>query len=312
MRGANPLGKQVALVTPSYSADLTRLSLLCDSIDRRVVGYRHHYVIVSDDDMPLFQRFNGARRSVLPSSQFLPRWLRLAPWIRLRNGRKVWWSWRAPPVQGWHVQQILKLAAAIELPETRFCLIDSDNVFIREFDAEAYAGGERSPLYLQRAAIASDAPLHAGWTRNCDRLLGHSATRFPANDYIGHVIVWDQAAVRAMTRAIEHATGLSWPLALCRARAFSEYLLYGHFVENSAEWRAAHEMTTDSLAVSHWTDESLDAAALLSMIAGAAPEQVALSVQSFSNTSPALIRAAAGLSGPVIERAAADRLHAAA
>ncbi|MGO9759183.1 MAG: DUF6492 family protein [Roseiarcus sp.] len=306
------MARPVALITPSYNVDFERFSLLCDSIDRRVAGYERHYVIVSDDDMPLFQAFNSERRIVLPSSRFLPRWLRPAPRVRLRNGRKVWWSFRAPPVHGWHVQQILKIAAAMEMPEQRCCLIDSDNVFVRPFDVGAYAGGERSPLYLERAAIAPDAPLHAGWTRNCDRLLGHPPTRFPADDYIGHVIVWDKDVVRDMARAIERATQLSWPLALCRTRAFSEYLLYGHFVQNAPQRRAAHETTTESLAISHWSEEPLDAASLVAMIANAAPSKVALSVQSFSNTSAALIRQAAGLSDRARERGAPGRLHAAA
>jgi hypothetical protein len=306
------LARSVALITPSYAGDFERFSLLCQSIDRRVTGYDRHYVIVSDDDMPLFQAFNDQRRIVLPSSQFLPRWLKLAPGVKLRNGRKVWWSLRARPVHGWHVQQILKIAAAMEMSEQRFCLIDSDNVFVRPFDVGAYAGGERSPLYLQREAITAEAPLHATWTRNCDRLLGHAPTRFPADDYIGHVIVWDKDTVRGMANAIDRATGLNWRLALCRTRAFSEYLLYGHFVENSPERRAMHEATTESLAISYWSDAPLDAATVTGMIANAAPSKVALSVPSFSHTPLALIRAAANLSTREAAGGAPEKLHAAA
>ena len=306
------MARPVALVTPSYCGDFERFSLLCDSIDRRVAGYERHYVIVSDDELPLFQAFNSKRRIVLPSSRLLPRWLRLAPRVRLRNGRKVWWSFRARPVHGWHVQQILKIAAAMEMPEQRFCLIDSDNVFVRPFDVGAYAGGERSPLYVQREAISADAPLHANWTRNCDRLLGDAPTSFPADDYIGNVIVWDKDAVRDMAHAIERATRLSWPLALCRTRAFSEYLLYGHFVQNSPKRRAEHETTTNSLAISYWSEAPLDAAALADMIANAAQSSVALCVQSFSHTSAAMIRQAAGLSAGAKDYGAPGRLHAAA
>ncbi len=306
------MARSVALITPSYAGDFQRFSLLCDSLDRRVSGYDRHYVIVSDDDMPLFQGFSDRRRIVLPSSQLLPRWLKPAPGIKLRNGRKIWWSFRAKPVHGWHVQQILKIAAAMEMPEQRFCVIDSDTVFVRPFDVGAYAGGERSPLYLQREAIAAAAPLHATWTRNCDRLLGHAATRFPADDYIGHVIVWDKDIVRGMANAIERATALSWPLALCRTRAFSEYLLYGHFARHSAERRAEHETTTDSLAISYWSDAPLDAATIAGMIANAAPSKVALSVPSFSRTPVTMIRAAANLPAQAVACSARGKFHAAA
>ncbi len=289
------MARPVGLITPSYSDDFERFSLLCDSIDRRVVGYERHYVIVSDDDIPLFRPFASERRIVLPSSRFLPRWLRLAPWLRLANGRKIWWSLRARPIHGWHVQQIVKIAAAMEMPEQRFCLIDSDIVFARPFDVGAYASGERSPLYLQREAIKSDAPLHAEWTRTCDRLLGHAATCFPADDYIGHVIVWDKDAVRDMTQTIERTTGMSWPLALCRTRHFSEYLLYGRHVRNSPERLAEHEITTQSRATSYWDGQALDRAAVLQMIAQATSSTVALAVQSYSNTSVSMIRKAVGL-----------------
>ena len=64
--------KNVALMTPTYRGDLDRFELLCESIDRFVTGYQRHYVIVNDDDLPFFARFENSRRTVLPSSRFLP------------------------------------------------------------------------------------------------------------------------------------------------------------------------------------------------------------------------------------------------
>lgn len=289
------MARPVSLITPSYVGDFERFSLLCDSIDRRVSGYERHYVIVSDDDMSMFRPFVSERRIVLPSSRLIPRWLRLAPGVRLANGRKIWWSLRAWPVHGWHVQQIVKIAAAMEMPEQRFCIIDSDIVFVRPFDVGAYASGERTPLYVEPEAIKSDAPLHAVWTRSCDRLLGHAATRFPADDYIGHVIVWDKNAVHDMTHAIARTTGMCWPLALCRARHFSEYLLYGRYVRNCPERLAEHEITTQSRTTSYWGGQALDCASVTQMVAQGTNSTVALAVQSYSNTSVSVIRKAVGL-----------------
>jgi hypothetical protein len=204
------------------------------------------------------------------------------------------------PVHGWHIQQLLKIAAGLRLPEQRFCFIDSDNVFIRPFD-EAYAGGERTPLYLDRNAIAADAPLRAIWTRNCDRLLGQKETEFPADDYIGNVLVWDQHALHDMTLAIERVTGKSWPHALCSTRAFSEYLLYGHFVRNSPQHRAKHRITTESLANAYWDDAPLDTAAVAAMVDNTPLSQVALCIESFSQTSVSIIRDAVALSQAQVE-----------
>jgi len=290
--------KKIALVTPSHSKDIERFALLCESIDRLVHSYERHYAIVNDDDVPAFAKFARPNRVIMPSSRLLPRWLKPVPSLVLRNGRRLWWSFRTRPVHGWHVQQILKIAAASQLPEQRFCFIDSDNVFVRPFDVAGYAGGERTPLYIDRAAIRADSLLHAPWIRNCDRLLGSARpTAFPTDDYIGNVIVWDKAAVRGMTTRIECVTGTDWALALCRTRAFSEYLLYGQFVRMSPEYAGAHEIITESLANAHWDDYPLDADGVQAMVAGMSEREVALCIESFSGTSVSTIRDTVGLSG---------------
>ena len=106
----------VALLTPTYGRDLELCTLLCESVDRHVTSFSKHYLLVPDCDLPLFAHFESERRSVLPASQFLPGWLRPLPRIIQRKRRQFWWSLRAKPVSGWHVQQFLKIAATIALP----------------------------------------------------------------------------------------------------------------------------------------------------------------------------------------------------
>jgi hypothetical protein len=62
----------VGLVTPTYGRDLERCALLCESVDRYVTSFTKHYLIVADEELPLFARFNGTRREVMPHSQLLP------------------------------------------------------------------------------------------------------------------------------------------------------------------------------------------------------------------------------------------------
>jgi hypothetical protein len=288
--------RKIALITPSHVKDIDRFALLCESIDKHVTGYDCHYVLVNDSDMSAFAPFASGTRIILPSSDFLPKWLRLLPSYLSRNGRRVWWSFRTPPVHGWHIQQILKIAAARELAEDRFCIIDSDNVFFRDFDLQPYAGGDETPLYLERDAISAGSPLHGLWTRNCDRLLGRPASSFPADDFVGNLIVWDQAAVRDMTRAIEKTTGVSWQQALCKTRSFSEYLLYGHFVRGARTHAARHRETTESPVAAYWDEKPLDADEIAAMVRVAAPQRVALCIESFSHTPVSRIRDAVGLS----------------
>ncbi len=286
----------VALVTPSYRGDVDRFGLLCESIDRFVTGYDRHYVIVNDDDIALFARFDSNRRVVLPSSKFLPGWLKSLPPFVSRSGRRTWWSFRSGPLHGWHIQQLVKISAALHLPCQRYCMVDSDNVFFRPFDVAAYAGNELIPLYVEPKAIRADAPLHSAWIRNCDRLLDRAATAFPADDYIGNVIVWDKSALSDLIQIIEKTKKIPWAVALCRARSFSEYLLYGYFVQQSQVHSITHEQTTESRAISHWGTHPLDCKALTEMIEEAQQTPaVALCVASFSLTPVPLIRGVVGL-----------------
>ena len=289
--------KTVALITPTHRGDLDRFSLLCDSIDRFVSGYERHYVIVNDDDVPFFARFENDRRTVLPGSRFLPPWLKQLPPFLLRKGRRTWWSFRTAPLHGWHIQQILKISGILQLPEQRYCIIDSDNVFFRPFDVAGYAGADSIPLYVDRQAIRAESPLHSVWIRNCDRLLGGgTTTTFPADDYIGNGIVWDKSTLRDMTATIEVATGTPWAEALCKTRSFSEYIIYGYFVSRSPVHRATHRLTMQSLATSHWEHDQLDAKALQAMVDRSPADAVALCIESFSLTPVSLIRDVVGLS----------------
>lgn len=275
----------VALLTPSHSKDIERFALLCDSIDACLTGYVRHYVIVNDDDVPLFERYQSQKRIVIPASRYLPKWLWAVPSALLRSRRRIWVSLLSYPVHGWHVQQILKIAGVLAAPEQRVCIVDSDNLFFRKFDIGLYAGAEKTPLYVDRNAIRADAPLHATWLRNCDHLLGLPETSFPADDFVGNVLVWDKATVRAITEAVRSATKLSWALALCRTRPFSEYLLYGRFVASSPPHLAAHQIVERSLALAHWDESRLDKSSIEAMMHAASPEQVALCIQSYSSTS---------------------------
>jgi hypothetical protein len=274
----------VALVTPTYWRDLERCTLLCESVDRYVTSFARHYLLVADDDLPLFKRFQSAHRDVLPLSQLLPPWLAPLPRFVQRKNRRYWWSLRAMPVSGWHVQQFAKMLAATRLPHARTCMLDSDVVFFRPFDLAPYAKPNPAPLFLQPAAIAANAPLHASWVRSSRRLLGLPEPAFPADDFIGHIIIWDQRTAQAMIERIGQTTGLDCIEALCRARDISEYLLYGNFVRSVPALMADHRSTTDNLCLSYWEADALDAPAVQRMLAAAADSHVAFSAASFSET----------------------------
>jgi len=163
----------VALLTASYAKDIERFSLLSESIDTWLTGYTRHYVLVNDEDLPLFARFASDKRVIVPASRYLPKWLwALPPALQFISKRRVWLSLLSSPVHGWHIQQILKIAGVLNAPEQRVCILDSDNLFFRGFDVGRYAGAEKTPLFVTRNGIDAGHPLHVLWLHTVDQLLG--------------------------------------------------------------------------------------------------------------------------------------------
>jgi hypothetical protein len=290
MAAAEP--NSVTLVTPTYWRDLALCELLCETVDRWIDGFDKHYLIVADDDQPLFAKLEGVRREVIAASELLPRWLRPLPAFLRRGTRRYWWSLRTKPVSGWHVQQLLKLAAAATLDGPRFCIVDSDVAFFRRFDLAAYRRPHPIPAYYAPAAVTEDTAMHAAWVKSTHRLLGLPPPAFPADDFIGHVIFWDRASVRSMLDRIEKVTAREWPEALCRVRDFSEYMLYGFHQRRDAEEAQRHYPSTASACISYWEPRSLDEAGIRRLLDAGGAEHVAFSAASLSGTPVERVRRA--------------------
>jgi Family of unknown function (DUF6492) len=284
--------KPVALLTPTYGPHLELCALLCESVDRHVTSFSKHYLLVPDNDLALFSRFAGERRVVIPASAFLPTWLKPLPRIFRRKRRQFWWSLRAKPASGWHVQQILKIAATNALPHQRFCILDSDIVFFRDFDLARFELPNAIPLFQVNDEVTAEQPPHARWVETSHQLLGLPTPSLPAPDFIGHIICWDQSTTREMAARIEAVTGRGWIEALCRTRDFSEYMLYGYFVQNNAKAASRHRPAFSTPCVSYWDRPRLDRSGLDQLLLRARSGDVAFSVTSFSGTPVESIRAA--------------------
>jgi hypothetical protein len=282
----------VALLTPTYGRDLDLCTLLCESVDRHARSFAEHYLLVPDSDMPLFAHFASERRVVLPASKFLPKWLHPLPAIFQRKRRQYWWSFRTRPVSGWHVQQLLKIAATISLPHQRFCILDSDVVFFRDFDLARFEYPNPIPLFTLPDEITAGQINHANWVGTSHRLLGLPTPPLPATDFIGHIIFWDQQTTRAMAAKIGEVTGLDWAEALAKIHGFSEYMLYGYFVQNDGRFSGGHTPSSRTPCVSYWDPPRLGEAELNQLLRGADEHDVAFSVASFSGTPVQSIRMA--------------------
>ena len=95
-----------------------------------------------------------------------------------------------------------------------------------------------------------------------------------------------------MAAKIEAVTNLHWVEALCRTREFSEYMLYGYFVQNDARFSGRHTLTRHTPCVSYWDQPNSASIELNQLLRRAGKDDVAFSVASFSGTPVQIIRAA--------------------
>jgi len=272
----------ISLVTPVSRRDVELCALQCESVDRYLSCYVKHHLIVPDDEVPLFDRFNAARRVVVPASQLLPAWLRPMPRMLQHRGQRYWWSLRTRPVSNSHLQRILKIAAADAFPESRHCILDSDVVFFRRFDLSMLMRPRHAPLFEQMGDV--DSPDLVRRARTSRHLLGLKTSTFPAADFSARIAVWDRRATRAMIERIENVTGVEWVEALCHARNICEYMLYGCFVQDSPRHRLEHVPSSQARCLSFGLPAP-DRATVEAMLRTADDSEVACSAAGLTATS---------------------------
>ncbi|MCW4116416.1 DUF6492 family protein [Aurantimonas sp. MSK8Z-1] len=283
-----------ALVTSSYRGDLERCRLLCASIDARVTGHSCHYILVEHADVPVFRALEGPKRRVIDERELLPSWLRVFPDPLTFGRRRLWLSPFGPPLRGWHVQQLRRIAMARVMDEAAMVSCDSDVVFVKGFDVGTMWHGEALEFFRDPGAITGGMADHQAWAAKAGELLGLRRQGGDV-DYIATVIGWRRDTVRDMLGRIEAATGASALRALAGTRALSECLIYGRFVDEAEAAPERHRPTARRLCHVYWEGEALSAEGLKAFTDMIGEAQVAVGIQSFTDTDPRLIRQAAGL-----------------
>jgi len=235
--GTAPLDASV--LTLSFSGDFAYCGMLCESVDRFVAPAISHRLFVPTRDLALFAPLAGPRRTIGSQDRdLLPRWLWKLPLPepRLRKllclpRRNIYLSPFGPPVRGWIAQQIMKIAACADSPTEIIMHMDSDGVFIRPLRMDALLRPD-GKVRFYRDPKPSDLATHRLWRETAHHLLGLRPNSIEPGDYIGLCVVWRRSIVRRMIERIEEVGGGDWRKILARMPNFSEYTLYGLFVES--------------------------------------------------------------------------------
>ncbi|MDO9418266.1 DUF6492 family protein [Pararhizobium sp.] len=271
-----------ALMSASYAPDFERCKLMCESVDQHVKGDWHHYLLVDSEDVALFRQIAGPRRTIVDQRELLPWWLRSVP-DPFRPGKKLWLRPFGKPLRGWHVQQLMKLAFCRHVSEEALIAIDSDVILVRDIDPASLWQDGRFRLYRKLAeideSIRSD---HVTWLAHADTVLGVGPYRLPANGFIDSMVSWRTDTARALLDHIERHNGCQWQRAVTQSRAFSEYILYGRYVEEVLGG-AGHNMTDEPFCHVVWFDDvyTNDMAGLRRFVGDMGPNQIGIGIQSF-------------------------------
>jgi hypothetical protein len=294
----------MVIVTPSFANDFE----LCTDLNRSVLRYApsdvSHHIIVPRRDMELFSRLAGPRTKIRCEADFLPGSFVHLPLTKFTlNLRRPY-----PPVRGWILQQVIKLAATATFEEKVALLVDSDVEFVRPFGPETFVRQETVRLYRKPNEIDQRLPRHVIWHRAARALLGLPSADPPYADYVSSLSAWDPAIVRQMLERVSKTTRSFWASAIAAQLHFSEWTLYGVFVDEILGPPANVVASDDPLCHAHWGTESLDERSAAEFFRGLRSTDVAAMISAKSGTPLAVKRAAFARTraGLTAENGAAD------
>ena len=238
----------IALITPSFGPDFELCADLCRSVVENAPASAFHHIIVPRNDLKLFGRLAGPRTIIHCESDFLPRSFVSLPFSKFTvNLRRPF-----PPVRGWVLQQIVKLSAAAASQEDVVVLVDSDIEFVKPFTAETFFTDNKVRFFHKPGAVDERLPRHMIWHRGARSLLGLSPGHPPYVDYITSMIAWDPRIVRQLLARVSAVSGIHWASAITGRLHFSEWTLYGVFVDEVLGGEANSFSSEDPLCLAHW------------------------------------------------------------
>jgi hypothetical protein len=241
----------LTIITCSYGPDAQRCRRLCQSVDRYVTDNIEHWLIVPRRDGSLFSDLHGGRRRVCFTEDLVPGHFRQFP---LTN--KMWLGPKGWPVRGWIMQQVTKLSVNYAVDTELLLYADSDLEFIRPLDLELLVQQKR--LRLHRIPNASSGNPHLLWHKRAAELLGEQP-RYFGSDYVGQLITWRRSRLQGLQAHIEEVQGESWYLSVTRSLRFSEYILYGAYVEHVlGPQENGHFYCADDICHSCWDHKDVE------------------------------------------------------
>jgi hypothetical protein len=153
---------RIDAVLPLTAADADRAQILFRSLDRFFEPLRTCFVVVPDRELSAVRaRIPTECTELVPESDVIPeiRWF----WTMARMRAKL--RLVGPPIHGWFVQQLVKLAVGERVETPFYVTLDADVLCVREtrYDDLVRDG---------RALVQTSPPNHPEWNDDAERVLG--------------------------------------------------------------------------------------------------------------------------------------------
>ena len=264
------LNQDIALFTCSYGPDFERCRRLCASVDQHIADEYEHIVVVPKRDLDKFASLASPRRRILSTESILPSKYRQLPFTN-----KWWIDSRGWPIRGWIMQQLTKMSSCFATDAALIMHVDSDIQFISDLNPNRLL--KNSQGRLNRRPGAKSTGEHLRWHQIASELLGLKP-EYSGADYIGPLTTWRNDHLRDLLKHIEKTSNSSWYYAVGHKLWFSEYILYGQFIDRVMGNRHQHFTTEAYDCYCVWTEE--DMTALSSGERHLAPTDIAILIQS--------------------------------
>ena len=222
--------EDLAVLTPSFEGDASLFADLHASVLANTARSVVHHVVVPPTDAHVFRAYAGPRCRVWTHRDLLPR--RFLPIPRASglafNVRRPW-----PPVRGWIVQQLMKMAGTAAIDARVVLIADSDSALVRFAAADEFMHNGRLWHYRRECGITAGMKRHVLWHNVARNLLGLDGVVVPPlHDYVSPICAWDPVVVRSLLEHIADATGRNWIDAVASRLHVSEFVVYGVFVDH--------------------------------------------------------------------------------
>lgn len=226
----------ITFFTPSYRNDLERLILLRKSINRFYSGHAKHIISVPRHDFNVFKQalesdiFRGEcqliEQQALVDKRFFP-----SPFYKMVTQAIPTQAWRFERYAGragWITQQVVKLSAYEIIPTETIVVIDSDLIFIRNFSDESFLHSN-GKILMRHVPEKESAKHRSHITKSREILQVPPGTT--EHNYMSSPAIIQKTWLRELARYLESTYHQPWQETLLREPRFSEYSIYGIFVE---------------------------------------------------------------------------------